>query len=137
MSRVFEVTIYVRHSRTCKFRGDESAKKCECWKHLRWTFNGGRHRRKANTRSSSEAEIKKRELEDELLGRTTKRVTMSIREAVRLFIQTKEIEAISDSMLGKYRREFAQLRDYSEGRGASDVHESHQRASCRVLCDLD
>ncbi len=34
------VTVFVRHSPDCKYKGDETWKKCNCRKHLRWTHGG-------------------------------------------------------------------------------------------------
>ena len=51
MSTTPVITIYVRHSADCKYKADETSRRCKCRKHLRWTHNGEQHRRKANTRS--------------------------------------------------------------------------------------
>ena len=50
MTQIPTITIYVRHSAGCKYETDESAKRCDCRKWLRWTQDGLRQRRKANTR---------------------------------------------------------------------------------------
>jgi hypothetical protein len=65
------VTIYVRHTAGCQYEGDEFAKRCKCRKHLRWSRQGKQYRRTAGTRSWTEAERAKRELEDQLTGRVT------------------------------------------------------------------
>ena len=62
------ITIFVRHSEDCKYKGDEFTKRCQCKKHLRWTHNGTQYRKAAGTRSWAEAETVKREIEDELAG---------------------------------------------------------------------
>jgi hypothetical protein len=31
------ITIFVRHPEGCKYEGDESSRRCDCRKHLRWT----------------------------------------------------------------------------------------------------
>ena len=65
------ITIFVRYSKGCKYAGDEFAKRCDCRKWLRWTATGEpRQRRPANTRSWAEAEQVKRDIEDQLTGRT-------------------------------------------------------------------
>ena len=64
------ITVFVRHSDGCKYAGDEFSRRCDCRKHFRWTQNGTQYRRKAGTRSWEEAEEIKRQLQDELAGRT-------------------------------------------------------------------
>src|SRR5215813_1520388 len=57
------VTVFVRHSQDCKYKGDETWKKCSCRKHLRWTHGGKQYRRSARTRSWAQAEMNKRDVE--------------------------------------------------------------------------
>ena len=64
------ITIFVRHSADCKYAGDEFEKRCRCPKHLRWSHERKQHRVSARTRSWPVAEDKKREIEDQLSGRT-------------------------------------------------------------------
>ena len=64
------ITIFVRHSDNCKYKGDEFCKRCDCPKHLRWSHERKQHRTSARTRSWAQAENKKREIEDQLAGRT-------------------------------------------------------------------
>ena len=63
------ITTFVRHSPGCKYAGDEFEKRCRCPKHLRWTHDRTQYRVSAHTRSWSEAESRKREMEDQLAGR--------------------------------------------------------------------
>jgi len=63
------ITIFVRHSKDCKYAGDEFCRRCHCRKHFRYTRDGKQHRKQAGTRSWAEAEERKRELEDQLAGR--------------------------------------------------------------------
>ena len=58
------ITIFVRHSKGCKYEGEEFSRRCSCRKHFRWTQGGVQYRRKAGTRSWAEAEDNKRRLED-------------------------------------------------------------------------
>jgi integrase/recombinase XerD len=118
------ITIFVRHNEDCKYKGDEFAKRCDCRKHLRWSANGKQHRRKAGTRSWTEAEQVKRSLEDELAGRapTPKDQVRYISDAIDVFIQDKRVQSISPSVIGKYTRELDRLRVYCETRGVSTVH---------------
>ena len=86
------VTTYVRHSAGCRYSADEFAKKCDCRKWLRWTpKRSPRQRRPAETRSWSEAEQVKRDLEDHLSGRTVAESASakSLASAIEVFLQDK------------------------------------------------
>ena len=84
------IEISVRHAAGCRYRDDEGWKRCDCRKHLRWTFDGKQYRRSAKTRSWAQAEEKKRELEEsfkaggrpELIEETRK----TIANAIELFL---------------------------------------------------
>jgi integrase/recombinase XerD len=110
------ITIFVRHASDCKYAGDEFSKRCNCRKHFRWTHNGKQHRRKADTRSWTEAEENKRRLEDELAGRTpeVKPEGHGIQDSITVFLQDKTNQGITDKVIGKYTRELARLREYCE-----------------------
>jgi integrase/recombinase XerD len=113
------ITIFVRHSPGCKYAGDEFSKRCDCRKHLRWTHNGKQYRKKANTRSWAGAEDAKRDLEDQLAGRTPARAAegQPLDAAVDVFLQDKENQEVTAKVLAKYKRELARLKSYCEGRG--------------------
>ena len=112
------VTIFVRHSADCKYAGDEFCKRCDCPKHMRWTKDRHQHRVSAHTRSWSEAEKRKRELEDQLAGRVPETKPedsqRGIQEAIEVFIQDKKNQGITEKVVGKYTRELARLREYCE-----------------------
>jgi len=112
------ITIFVRHAASCKYRGDEFCKRCNCRKHFRWTQNGVQHRRKAGTRSWAEAEDNKRRLEDQLAGRVTT-VPVSdggqpFREAIKAFITEKEIADIDRPQRNRYQTELDRFADFCE-----------------------
>lgn len=107
MSTTPLITIYVRHSVGCKYEGDEFAKRCECRKWLRWTQNGIRQHRKADTRSWAEAEQVKWDIEDQLSGRAvpvTQNDTKNIRAAIEVFIVDKRVRGITADVVAKYER---------------------------------
>ena len=111
MTRV-TLTLFVRHSVNCKYRGDEFFQQCQCRKHFRWrATNGEQHRRAAGTRSWAEAEVIKRDLEDQLSGIAvpTETVTTLLSDAVALFIQDKRFQGIGASAMEKYIRELGRL----------------------------
>ncbi len=90
------ITIYVRRSAGCKYEGDDFAKRCHCRKWLRWTQHGTRQRRMADTRLWAEAELVKREIEDQLADRVveTDKTGWDIRSAVDVLIAAKEVECV-------------------------------------------
>jgi integrase/recombinase XerD len=110
------ITIFVRHSADCKYRGDEFCKRCNCRKHLRWTHNRVQYRRKAGTRSWAEAENKKRELEDQLSGRSPEvkpeQEQRDTQACIDVFLQDKKNQGITEKVIGKYTRELARLRTF-------------------------
>ena len=57
------ITIFVRHSLDCPHTGDEFYKRCDCWKHLRWCYNGKQQRRATKCKTWAGAERVKREIE--------------------------------------------------------------------------
>ncbi len=114
------ITIFVRHSEDCKYKGDEFCKRCNCRKHLRWTQNGKQYRKKAGTRSWAGAEEAKRRLEDQLAGRTPTvpdKAGQPLQDAIDVFIQDKKNEGVSAGVLNKYTRELARLRAFCERQG--------------------
>jgi site-specific recombinase XerD len=107
------LTLFVRHTEKCKYRADETAKRCDCRKHFRWRASDGvQHRRAAGTRSWTEAEVIKRDLEDQLSGRTApaavETVTL-VSGAVKIFLQDKQVQGVTPGVLAKYTRELARL----------------------------
>ena len=118
MSTAPVITIFVRHSAACKYAGDEFSKRCTCKKHLRWTQNFKQHRRKTGTRSWAAAEEKKREVEDQLSGRTPEvkpeQEQRDTQACIDIFLQDKRNQGITDKVIGKYTRELARLREFCE-----------------------
>lgn len=123
------ITIFVRHGdvdgKPCKYTGDEFSRRCNCWKHFRWTQNGVQYRRKVGTRSWGEAEKIKRQLQDQLAGRTPEtRPEDSVRtlqSAIDVFLQDKRVQGVTAGVLGKYARELDRLREYCEGQSVFTV----------------
>jgi site-specific recombinase XerD len=123
------ITIFVRHGvengKPCKYTGDEFSRRCNCPKHFRWTQNGTQYRRKAGTRSWEAAEEIKRQLQDQLAGRTPEArpedATRTLQNAIDVFLKDKRIQGVTASVLGKYTRELERLRDYCEGQSVFTV----------------
>ena len=113
------ITIFVRHSGDCKYRGDEFTKRCNCKKHLRYTIHGKQIRKKTGCRSWAAAEDKKWELESQLTGRTPEvqpeQEGRDVQECITIFLQDKRNQGITEKVIGKYTRELARLRLYCEG----------------------
>ncbi len=111
------ITIFVRHAPSCKYHEDETWKRCNCRKHLRWSHDGKQYRRSANTRSWEQAEQERRKLEEgfETGGKPTA-VTpddrKTIARAVELFLLEKKTEGIKGGVLKKYERELTRLNNF-------------------------
>lgn len=121
MSTAPLVTIFVRHSDGCKYSGDEFDKRCRCRKHFRWSRNGKQFRRTAGTRSWTEAEQAKRNLEDQLAGRETRADAKDLQAGIDVFLEDKRVQGITDGVIAKYTRELERLREYCEGKGVFTV----------------
>jgi integrase/recombinase XerD len=118
------ITIFVRHSDGCKYAGDEFSRRCNCRKHFRWTHSGTQYRRKAGTRSWTEAEEIKRQLQDQLAGRTTEKPEENVRavsEAVDLFIKDKNIQGVTPGVIKKYTLELERLSQFCERKSVYTV----------------
>lgn len=109
------VTIFVRHSAGCKYAGDEFHKGCRCRKHLRWSKDRKQYRQKAGTRSWAEAELRKRELEDQLAGRVTEsnHGARLLSDAIAVFNADKKNQRVTADVLGRYSRELERLEGFA------------------------
>ena len=113
------VTIFVRHSRSCPHR-DEFFKRCNCWKHLRWSHGGKQHRKAAGSRTWAGAERAKRliELQYESVGQPTEPDTpTTIEQAIDAFLREKHGQNLSSHVLKKYERELDRFRQYCDSHG--------------------
>lgn len=114
------ITIFVRHSLDCQHAGDEFYKRCDCWKHLRWSHGGKQHRRATKERTWAGAERVKREVElsYESIGKPVEPDRpATLRQAVDTFLQDKQGQNLDAAVLGKYRREIGRLVEFCEHRG--------------------
>src|ERR1700720_3633434 len=98
------VTVFVRHSEGCKYNGDETWKRCDCRKHLRWSKDGKQHKRSAKTRSWAQAEEEKRKLEEQFKAgahptalETSDRKTLE--RAIDLFLSDKRSAGRGDAVV--------------------------------------
>ncbi len=119
------ITIFVRHSAGCKYAGDEFSRRCNCRKHFRWTKDGKQHRRQAGTRSWEEAEAVKRQLQDQLAGRTPESRpednARTIQAAIAVFLEDKTVQGVTPGVLKKYTRELDRLQRHCESRSIFTV----------------
>lgn len=109
------VTIFVRHSADCKYAGDEFHKGCRCRKHLRWSKDRKQYRQKADTRSWAEAELRKRELEDQLAGRfvESNHGARLLSDSIEIFNADKKNQGVTADVLGRYSRELERLEGFA------------------------
>ena len=118
------ITIFVRHSAACKYRDDETWKRCNCRKWLRYSHGGKQHRQKAGTRSWAEAETVKRDLEDQLSGRPPepgKVQTRTLADAIASFLADKKTQGVISHVSGQYKLELSRLQKFVEDRGVFTV----------------
>lgn len=114
------ITIFVRHSEGCPNAGDEFYKRCDCWKHIRWTDNKRQHRRATKSKTWAGAERFKREVElsYEVAGKPAEsNRPATVRQSVETFIRDKQGQNLGVGALGKFRRELARLVQFCERRG--------------------
>jgi integrase/recombinase XerD len=115
------ITIFVRHSGSCKYAGDETWKRCDCRKSLRWFQDSRQYKRSAKTRSWQQAEEEKRKLEEKFEAGakptaldTSDRKTLA--RAIELFISDKRSAGRGGAVVKKYERELARFREFAESR---------------------
>ena len=115
------VTIYVRHNSACPHR-DEFYRRCDCWKHLRWSYRGKQYRKTARSRTGPGAERAKREIEfsyeNAALDKTAQNnEAISVNQAIKMFLAEKEGQNMNPVTLKKYRRELGRFQDFCNGQG--------------------
>jgi integrase/recombinase XerD len=101
------ITIFVRHASNCKYCEDETSKRCDCPKHLRWTREHKQHRASAHTRSWAEAERQKRDLEDQLAGRAPDpkaQSRLAVEDACERFMLAKKNARLEAPSLQKLQK---------------------------------
>ena len=122
------ITIYVRHTADCPHADDETWKRCNCRKHLRWSWQGKQLRRSAKTRSWSGAEREKRKLEMQyetaLAGEVAKSdEPVSIEQAITAFMADKTGARASANTISKYKLTLSRLQDFCTAAGLFFVRE--------------
>ncbi len=131
------IAIFVRHTPDCKYRGDETCKRCNCRKHLRWSHDGKQYRRSAETRSWGQAEEKKRELERQFEegGKSTTVAPddrKTIAGAVELFLLERKTGGLNGGVLKKYERELGRLQDFLTLKPRSKFFPSEIDSECLI-----
>jgi site-specific recombinase XerD len=108
-----ETVVYTQHSQDCRHKGKRFWRRCRCRK---WIYIAiERKRIPAQTRSWEEAERVARRLSGEAVAAEATGQTVS--EAVRLFLDDKQQQGISDNWERKLKRELNGLRDWCSGKG--------------------
>jgi integrase/recombinase XerD len=115
------ITVFVRHTPDCRYRDDETWKRCDCRKHLRWTSERRQYRRSAKTRSWSQAEERKRDLEAQFetggkpvaLDHESRK---TIAGAVELFLLERSTTGLKASIVKKYKRELGRFQQFCDAR---------------------
>jgi integrase/recombinase XerD len=117
------ISIFVRHSGDCKYKDQEDWRRCDCRKHLRWTYNGNQVRQSAKTRSWSVAEEAKRRLEEKFKAGDPGEVRAAapeqrptIAQAIETFITAKESEGCGSVTVRKLRHHLGMLQRFLAAR---------------------
>src|SRR5689334_1576844 len=111
------ITIFVRHSADCDHAGEKFYKRCNCWKHLRWSHGGKQYRRAAKSRTWAGAERIKREIElsYEAEGKPIQpNKPATVQQAIDQFLKDKAGQNLNQSVLKKYRRELARFSEFCD-----------------------
>jgi integrase/recombinase XerD len=122
MQQTPTVTIFVRHTFNCPHQGDEFFKRCKCWKHLRWSYQGKQRRKAAKSRTWAGAERAKKEIElsyeNAALGKPAQPdEAVSIERAVQLYLQDKQGQNMEPATFRKYRRELSRFQRFCDRQG--------------------
>lgn len=123
-----EIIIYVRHSADCPHKHEgEDYPSCRCRKHIRWTMNGKRFRRKAGTRSWKAAqetvqrlvaELVKSDEPEKVVARSTGKTLQEARDS---FLKAKKVKNVSTGVYARYALETSRLIKFCEERGVFTV----------------
>lgn len=122
------ITIFVRHSADCRYRGDELYKGCRCPKHFRYSHDGKQVRQSARTRFWKTAEDRRRQLEANFAIDVSE-VTIqpdakkTIKRYVDIFVKDKRTQGLSASVLKKYERELGRFEEFMATRSKFLPHE--------------
>jgi integrase len=113
------ITIVTRHSAACPHRGDETYQRCNCWKHLRWFEDGRLHWKATKERTWAGAERIKQEMIAERNGSASavEDNHVTVAQAIEVFLVEKTGQNLTDSVIGKYKRELERLRIFLEALG--------------------
>jgi integrase/recombinase XerD len=113
------VHIVTRHSADCPHLGNEQYKKCNCWKHLRYRENGKLKWKTTEQQNWAGAErfktnflLQRDPAHAHLAAQLPKTVT--VRDAVKAFLDDKKGQSLQDSSVGKYTLQLGRLADYLE-----------------------
>jgi site-specific recombinase XerD len=115
------ITVFVRHRSACPHR-DEFYKRCDCWKHLRWSFSGKQYRKAAKSRTWAGAERAKREIElsyeNAALGKPVRSdEAVSVERAINVFLADKEGQNMNPVTPKKFRRELGRFQEFCNRHG--------------------
>ncbi|MFZ1140735.1 MAG: site-specific integrase, partial [Candidatus Sulfotelmatobacter sp.] len=99
------ITIVTRHNVTCKFRGKEQYKRCDCWKSLRYFQDGKIHYEATKERTWAGAKRAEREKyqawEEEARGVPAPREKKTVAEAAELYIADKSQQGLRGETITK------------------------------------
>jgi hypothetical protein len=129
--RIPIITIFVRHKAECKYAGNEFFKACRCRKHFRWSIGGKQYRKMAGTRSWTEAEELKLQLQAQLTGTPIPHAPkdrITVAEAVETFMAAKRNDGLEKPTLQKLDKTTARIQDFATASGVyalEDINLTH------------
>lgn len=112
------VTVFARHSATCKYSDDERSRRCDCCKHIRWTQDGKQYRCSAKTRSWPEAEEATIRPIERLQGESSEMIAAStsppqtIHALADTFVNSKQSQGLNQTLVRRYQRELTRLANF-------------------------
>jgi integrase/recombinase XerD len=122
------IEIFVRHNADCERQGDERWKRCNCRKHLRWSWQGKQYRRSAKTRSWAAAERAKRELElkyekAQLSKPVDDDKVATVEEAIAAFMADKRGGKAALASLSKYKLTLSRFQQFCDRNNLQFIQE--------------
>ena len=118
------VILYKRHKASCEHRGDKTWQRCGCAVWMAWHLNG-QHRKSAKTNVWATAQKLAAKIEkdhtDERLGTTTPGAPITVKDAIKIFTDSKRGEDLAPNTLGKYALTLSRLQAVCDTEGIYHV----------------
>jgi site-specific recombinase XerD len=116
------IHIFVRHSKDCAYAGEETYKRCNCWKWVRWRQSGKLNRKKTRSRTWAGAERFKHTIEDSFDAphAPAPHTPITVEQAIEMFKIKKS--DMAPTTMSKYRQTLDRLLDFCNREGRIYVY---------------